>query len=207
MPVNCLFYVDDLVTDLRIRRSPHRHIFTTSIYNSINHKKTKGVTFSKYKKGRDNTMLFGETTIYSDDSYCYLGSVFTNNGYLKSTGHSLHDKAMKAMYTILRKDFKYSTCDIRSMVSLFDKMILPIATYNSEIWGNMCFPVNKMNNNFIHFGNRKNPIEDVQIKLCKRLLGVSDKATNWAVVSEVGRFPTTIFIITTMVVLVPPNSV
>ena len=47
--------------------------------------------FSKYKKGRDNTMLFGETNIYSDDSYCYLGRIFTNN------------KAMKAMYAILRK--------------------------------------------------------------------------------------------------------
>ena len=82
-------------------------------------------------------MLFGETTTYSDDSYCYLGSVFTNNVSLKSAGHSLHDKAMKAMYAILRKVYKYSMCDIRTMVSLFDKMILPIATYNSEIWGAM----------------------------------------------------------------------
>ena len=73
-------------------------------------------------------------------------------------------------------------------------MILLIATYNSEIWGTMCFPVNKKNNNFIHFDNRKNPVEDLQIKYCKRLLGVSDKATDWAVVSEVGRYPTTILI-------------
>ena len=59
-----------------------------------------------------------------------------------------------------------------------DKMISPIATYNSEIWGTMAFPVKKKNKNFIHMDNRKNPIEDLQIKFCKRLLGVSNKTTN-----------------------------
>ena len=63
----------------------------------------------------------------------------------------------------------------------------------------MYFPVNKKKNNFINFDNRKNPVVDLQIKFCKRLLGVSDKATNWVVGSEVGRYPTTILIITSMV--------
>ena len=78
-------------------------------------------------------------------------------------------------------------------------MILPIATYNSEIWGTMCFPANKKNSNFIHLDNRKNPVEDLQVKFCKRVLGVSDKTTNWAVISEVRRYPTTILIIASMV--------
>ena len=78
-------------------------------------------------------------------------------------------------------------------------MILPTATYNSEIWGTMCFPVNKKNTNFIHLDNRKNPVEDLQVKFCKRVLGVSDKTTNWAVISEVGRYRTTILIIASMV--------
>ena len=68
------------------------------------------------------------------------------------------------------------------MVSLFDKMILLLATYNSEIWGTMCFQLNKKNNNFIDFDNWKKPVEDLQIKFCKRLLGAGDKATNCAVV-------------------------
>ena len=71
------------------------------------------------------------------------------------------------------------------MVGLFDKIILPLAPYNNEIWGTMCLPVNKKNNSFTHFDNRKNTVEDLQIKFCKRFLGVSDKVTNWAVVSEV----------------------
>ena len=151
-------------------------------------------------------MHFGETVISSSESYCYLGSVFSNNGSLNSTGHThthththdcmthtaLHDKAIKTMYAILRRIYKYNACGITTMVQMFDKMILPIATCNSEIWDTMAFPVNKKNMKFIHIDNRKHPIEDLHIKCFKRLLGVSDKTTNWAVVSEIGRYPTTI---------------
>ena len=151
-----------------------------------------GLSENYIRKDR-GCFLFYRNALFPSIQYCYLGSVLTNNGSLNSAGHLLHDKGMKAMYAILRKVYKHGSCNIRTMVSLFDKMILPIATYNSEIWGTMCFPVNKKNNNFIHLDNRKNPVEDLQVKFCKRV-GVSDKTTNWAVKSEVGRYPTTIHI-------------
>ena len=44
----------------------------------------------------------------------------------------------------------------------------------------------------------KNPVEGLQVKFCKRLLCVSDKATNWAVLSECGRLPTIRLIIQRM---------
>ena len=59
---------------------------------------------------------------------------------------------------------------ITTMIKIFDKMILPLATYNSEIWGSVAFRVNKINMKFIHMDNRKIPIEDLQIKCFKRLL-------------------------------------
>ena len=56
---------------------------------------------------------------------------------------------------------------------IFDKMILPILSYGSEVWG---------------FREYK-CIEQVQIKFCKRLLGVCSSTSNAAVVGECGRFP------------------
>ena len=78
-------------------------------------------------------------------------------------------------------------------------MILPIALYNSEIWGTMCFPVNEKNNDFLGVSSQKNPVEDVQIKFCKRLLGANNKAKNWGVTSELGRHPTIILIMEKMI--------
>ena len=85
------------------------------------------------------------------------------------------------------------------MTQLFDKTILPIALYNSEIWGTMCLPVNPKNNDFFDVSSSKNPVEGLQIKFFKRLLNVRDRvAANWAVLTECGRLPTIRLIIQRM---------
>ena len=119
MPVNCLFCADDLVLVSESEEGLQTlldklHHYTSKWFLQINPNKTKCVTFSKYKKRRDNPMLLGETTIYSADTYCYLGIVLTNNESLNSAGHLLHDKGMKAMYAIIRKVYKHSSCKIRT---------------------------------------------------------------------------------------------
>ena len=135
-------------------------------------------------------MKFGETLLESTDEYCYLGTTFTNNGSMNKAGKVLHDKAIKAMYGLLRKVNVHKSCSPELLFDLFDKMILPIATYNSEVWGTTCFPVNEKNTDLLDVPSSKNPIEDLQVRFCKRILGVNDKATNWAVTSECGRLPT-----------------
>ena len=85
------------------------------------------------------------------------------------------------------------------MLEVFDKMILPIALYNSEIWGTMCFPVNDKNPDIFDVTPQKNPVEDLQIRFGKRLLSVNDKTSNWAVLSELGRYPTISLIVDRMV--------
>ena len=77
-------------------------------------------------------------------------------------------------------------------------MILPVATYNSGIWGTMCFPVNE-NNDFLGVSPQKNLVEDVQIKFCKRLLGVRKSTTDWRATGELGRNPTIILIMEKMI--------
>ena len=59
MPVNCLFYADDLVLVSELEEGlqtlPDKlHHYTSKWFLQINPNKTKCVTFSKYKKRRDN---------------------------------------------------------------------------------------------------------------------------------------------------------
>ena len=54
---------------------------------------------------------------------------------------------------------------------LFDKIVLPILLYGSEVWG----------------FEMQNKIESVHVKFCKYVLGVSHVTSNCAVMGECGR--------------------
>jgi len=74
---------------------------------------------------------------------------------------------------------------------VFDHTIKPILLYGSEIWG--CFnPFKKvLKKDDISFDKiYPNLFADkLHIKFCKFILGVNKKATHFAVLSELGRFP------------------
>ena len=59
---------------------------------------------------------------------------------------------------------------------LFDSLIKPILLYASDFWECLKLPKN-------------NPIENVQIRFCKELLGAQKKANNIGVLLERGRIP------------------
>ena len=103
------------------------------------------------------------------------------------------------MYGLLRKVNKHKSCSPSTMFHLFEKMVQPIALYNSEIWGTMCFPVNPKNNDFFGISSQKNPVEDLQVKFCKRILGTRDFTTNWGVLTECGRLPTISLVVQRMI--------
>ena len=65
------------------------------------------------------------------------------------------------------------------MFEIFDTVIIPTVTYASEIWGHKVY----------------NLIENVQIKFCRRFLGVGSHTPNDAVLGECGRFPLFSYII------------
>ena len=125
----------------------------------------------RFKSAPIRTMYFGESPLEKTDEYCYLGTIFTSNGSLNSAGKALHEKARKVMYGLLRRVNKHSSCNPKILLDLFDKMILPITMYNSEVWGTICFPYNKKNNDFFNVTNTKNPIEDIQTRFCKKCIG------------------------------------
>ena len=129
-------------------------------------------------------MTIGQTPIEYCDSYCYLGTTFSRSGSFSLASHTLCGKARSAMYSLLKNTYKHGSCDVYLILDLFDKMVSPVATYNSEVWGASFIPVNPTNNALLDFGRIcKYPVEKMHGKFIKRVLGVGDKSSNWAVYS------------------------
>ena len=65
--------------------------------------------------------------------------------------------------------------DVETALGLYDSMIKPILTYSSDFWGCMKLP------------KKDNPIEIMQMKVYKQILGVHKQSTNFGVLLELGR--------------------
>jgi hypothetical protein len=199
LKVGCLFYADDLVLISESKEGLQEslndlHNFTKQWHLEINTIKTKCLVFSRgRKKDIPDTFTLGEILLTQCDSYCYLGVIFTRSGSMKTAAQALIDKAYSAMFSILRNINKHRTVRIELLLDLFDKMVLPIALYNSEVWGTNLIPTNPRNNEF--FSDKylaKLSLQILQNKFVKMALGLPPKASNWATLSEVGRYPVVI---------------
>ena len=91
------------------------------------------------------------------------------------------------MYNLLGNTNKFSSDNIRILIDLFDKIILPICTYNCEVWGASLFTMKFSPCDFLSEKQCKNPIAKLRLKFLKRILGVNQRATYWAVLSGTNR--------------------
>ena len=66
------------------------------------------------------------------------------------------------MYTLLGNVNKHYAGNIKILIDLFGKMILPICTYNCEIWGASFFSSNSSLSNFLSEKQRKNLIDKLK---------------------------------------------
>ena len=95
----------------------------------------------------------------------------------------LRQKALHAPFSLTRHtDFSKLKPSLAS--TIFDTMISPILTYNSEVWGAF------VKSDFKSWDN--SGIEKTHLHFCKRYLEVHNKSFNVACRSEFGRFPSTI---------------
>ena len=76
------------------------------------------------------SFTFDGNVIETCKSYPYLGSLISNNGQFKLNISELCKSATRAMYTLLDNVNKFSSGNATILLNLFDKMILPICTYN-----------------------------------------------------------------------------
>ena len=78
-------------------------------------------------------------------------------------------------------------------------MILPICTYNCEVWGVSFFPYKFSARDFLAEKQLKNPIDKLQGSFVKCILAVHTRTSNWAVKSETNRNSILIKIIKRMI--------
>ena len=101
-----------------------------------------------------------------------------------------YKKEIKAMFALRSSISRTKNAILKLLLNLFDKMVVPIILYNSEIWGAYLLRNKQIlceNNEFL-FG-MKNISEDQHIKFMKVVLGVYSKACNLAVRSKLDRLP------------------
>ena len=91
------------------------------------------------------------------------------------------------MYTLLGNVNKFHAGNIKILIDLFNKMILPISTYNSEVWGASIFSFKSLLSDFLSEKQCKNPIDKLQGSFLKHILGLHSRASNWVVESETNR--------------------
>lgn len=201
--VSSLLYADDLIILSESKQGLQNSLdilnnFTKKWFLEVNTSKTKCLVFSKGRKSsEDCNFLLGNKLLEMCDSYCYLGTVFTRSGSFKTASQALNDKALGAMFSLLRNVYKHKSVSIKTMLELFDKMIVPIALYNSEVWGASLVPTNanreKNKDSFLNISHlSKLTPEILHFRFLKHLLCLPKSTTNWAALSETGRYPITL---------------
>jgi hypothetical protein len=81
--------------------------------------------------------------------------------------------------------------EVKTSIHVFDHTIKPILLYGCEIWGYFNPFTSRFRNGNIPIDQIFSNLhcEKLHLKFCKFLLGVHKKSTNFAVQSELGRFP------------------
>ena len=76
-------------------------------------------------------------------------------------------------------------------MKIFDALIKPIALYNSEVWVGFksCYQKNSIEEMFEVTFKGQNEFDKIFTRFSKFILGVHSKASNFAVLSELGQYP------------------
>ena len=157
---------------------------------TVNPTKTKIMVFNKAGRHINIDFKYKEHKLDCVQHYKYLGMYFSASGSFSFAQNELYKKGLKA-YFKLQKDFLTLNPNVKTSMHVFDHTIKPILLYGCEIWGSFNtttarfrhgnIPLNKMFSNIVS--------EKLHMKFCKFILGVHKKTTNFAVFSELGRFP------------------
>ena len=101
----------------------------------INSKKTKIMVFRKCaRKNADFHFLIDSQKIDVVQEYTYLGTRMSSSRNFSVSREHLKEKALHALFS-LRRQTNLSKLKATLACEIFDTLISPILTYNSEIWG------------------------------------------------------------------------
>ena len=199
--LDCLMYADDVILLSSSSAGLQSKLdllqaFCEDWCLSINIDKTKVVIFNKAGRliNSQSYSIFNKT-ISCTTTYKYLGILFSASGTFTPAKKQLYDKSVKALYSLKRNIISLNP-NINTSIHIFDHTIKPILLYGSEIWAcslpkktsiDDLFDFNKIARSFYS--------EKLHIHFCKYILGVHKRSSNFAVFSELGRYPLQISIL------------
>lgn len=102
--------------------------------------------------------FYGQKLVQHVTNYKYLGQFFTSKLSWSLAKQTLALQAGKALNMLYVYNYKCGGIPYNINVEMFDKMIVPILLYGSEIWG-------------FKYSDK---IERIQYAFCERLLGLTD---------------------------------
>ena len=101
---------------------------------TVNCTKTKVMSFRQWGRIRQ-TIRFLSKALEMITKFTYLGIVFTVGGYVNVTFEKLSGQALKDIFKLQRELIKCPCTAVKHKLDLFDKLVLPILNYGSQVWG------------------------------------------------------------------------
>ena len=134
-----LLYADDTIVLAETERELQStldavHEYCNNMHLTVNTQKTKVMIFSRGKVRKYQNFMFGGSILDVTYEYVYLGVNFNyNTSFIKAIERHI-SRAKRAMFAIVTKSRRLSLPpDI--LFELFDRVVLPVVLYASEIYG------------------------------------------------------------------------
>ena len=140
LKIFCLLYADDTI--ILAEKAEQLQKALKSLYDycdkfdlKVNLDKTKVIIFSKGKIRQHKHFAFGEnSSINVVEDYVYLGTTFNYNGKFNKAKAKQVLQAKKANFSLQAKTRELNLA-VDTFTELFERLIIPVLLYGSEIWG------------------------------------------------------------------------
>ena len=173
-----VMYADDTIlmsnSELGLQKAIDAlHDYCNKWQLTVNCDKTNVVIFSRRKvdASKYNFTYNGKNLEITSD-FKYLGLRLKHNGTCTLGVRELCKQASRAMFALISKCRKFDL-PVDLQLELFDSLVVPILTYNCEVWGH----------------TNIDPIEKLHLKFLKYVLRVKTSTCNSMVYGELGRYP------------------
>ena len=134
-----LLYADDRILISETRTGLQRFLDNLQAYYqkwnlTVNDKKTKVMVVEKRQSlSQIHHFSFKKEPLEICKLHPQFGTIIKNNENFNVNIQELSKSARRAMYTLLGSTNKFASGNLRVLLKLFDRMILPICTYNCEV--------------------------------------------------------------------------
>lgn len=196
LEITHLLWADDLVLLALDGKSLQNQLDCLNSYVlnwelDVNLKKTNVMIFNTSGRILKESYNFklGNVSIDPVKEYCYLGVVFCINGSFKHAVNNLVAAAKRSFHHI-KKIIDPRSLSVKSLLNLFDMLILPVISYGSQVWlpytsaGKAIERGLDVTSMYI-----KDAFELFHTRYIKWVLGLHKLASNLACYGDTGRVP------------------